>query len=29
MKTADLDYFRKFSLADFRINTKKYKEYVI
>ena len=25
----DLDYFRKFSLLDFRTNTKKFREYVI
>ena len=24
----DIDYFRKFSLLDFRTNTKKFREYV-
>ena len=26
---SDLDYYRKFTLADFSVNTKKFKDYVI
>ena len=25
---SDLDYYRKFTLADFTVNTKKFKDYV-